>query len=57
MEQRSIRELDSLADRIRLHRQADRRGMLVVENQVINALFSALCQATGRFFLQGPEMS
>lgn len=31
MRQRSIRELDSLPDRIKLHRQADQRGILVVE--------------------------
>lgn len=31
MKQRSIREYDSLPDRIRLHRQADPRGILVVE--------------------------
>jgi hypothetical protein len=31
MRPQSIRELDSLPDRIKLHRQADRRGILVVE--------------------------
>jgi Protein of unknown function (DUF4435) len=31
MSQKSIRELDSLPDRIKFHRQADRRGILVVE--------------------------
>jgi hypothetical protein len=31
MSQRSIRELDKLSDRIKLHRQADPRGILVIE--------------------------
>jgi hypothetical protein len=53
MEQKSIRELDSLSDRIRLHRQVDPRGVLVVEGPSDQRLIRRLFQERWAVFLAG----
>lgn len=49
MNQKSIREYDSLPDRIKLHRQADKRGILVLEGESDERFINRL--APGRWML------
>jgi hypothetical protein len=53
MGQKSIRDYDSIADRIRLHRQADRRGILVIEGESDERFIERLAPGRWAFFRAG----
>jgi len=53
MEYKSMRELDSLPDRIRLHRQVDPRGILIVEGPSDKRFIKRLFEERWTVFLAG----